>query len=196
MLNWRYTLQLFVLSMVVPFILWSGAAYAQDACVNNGLTLPECNTVSTPPLTGAIEDWALYCPPQEPYHWYGFWGKAVHGGPSYDYSVQEHAAGELDNFDKGDFTIAHWFPPSDSIVVTQGCSPVNPNGGCTGNGSCQPVPTGPGTCSISNRVSVCVGGGESKTCWDEYSDTCVAGNTVNNWWCTNAEIFRTCCFGC
>jgi hypothetical protein len=197
MLNWRYISKLFALvSVMVPFVLWSGMACADnDACTQNGVTLPECNYVISPPIadTGG---WALYCPPQEPYHWSGYWSATVNGGPSYDYTVSENLLAEAGDFAKGDYTIVAWLPPATSVTITSGCTPVNPNGGCTGNGSCQPVPTGPGTCTISNRNQVCIGGGESEQCWNEYSDTCVQGNTVNNWWCTDAEIFRTCCFGC
>jgi hypothetical protein len=180
--------------MIIPFMLWSGLAPADDACTQNGLTLPECNYVTTPAIDNTT-GWALYCPAQEPYHWGGYWSSAVTGGSSSDFSVTENLVDEAGNLNKGDFTIVDWYGDA-TIMVTSGCTPVNPNGGCTGNGSCQPVPTGPGKCAISNRTSVCIGGGENEQCWNEYSDTCIDGNTVNNWWCTDAEIFRTCCFGC
>lgn len=173
-------------------MIGSGPAVADDACTQNGVTLPECNYVTTPPID---EDtgWALYCPPQEPYHWSGYWSKQVTGGSQSDYSVTENLIDEAGNFAKGDYTITKWNLFTDATVtVTSGCTPVNPNGSCTGTGACNPDPG----CPQSDQNSVCVGGGESKTCWNEWAETCVSGNTVNNYWCTTAEIIRTCCFGC
>jgi hypothetical protein len=193
-LRWQLTARLNVLfSLIITFMLWSGLAAAQNnACNQNGVHLPECNFVTTPPISDTT-GWALYCPAQEPYHWPGYWSVDIIAGPSYGFSVSENYLAES-NGPKADFNIIDWF--GGTVAVTAGCSPINPDGGCTGNGSCQPPPTGPGTCTISNQSSNCIGSGENKTCWSEYSDTCVDGNTVNNWWCTDAEVIRTCCFGC
>jgi len=186
----------FFVALAVPLMLSTAPTWADDACEQNGVILPGCNYVTSKPLT-QVGEVTLYCPSQEPYHWPGYYSKTVSNNySSRDFSASEFVLAE-ENLNQGVYSYFQWFgqfddPPA-TLTITQGCSPISPNGNCqNSNGICQADPNCPGSTHVAN----CFGEGESYTCLYEWGETCVQGDVVSVFWCNNSGIGPTCCYGC
>src|SRR5262249_38101027 len=121
-------------------------------------TLPGCNWVTTPGLTGThlTDGWAVYCPQQEPYHWTGYYAKIVDGASSSTFSVGEHYGSE-DVLGRGDYYWTQWLGDG-TLYIQSGCSVVSQDGNCTNtDGVCHPDPG----CSVNDRIQNCMG----SNCW-------------------------------
>jgi len=162
-------------------------AWADDVCTQNGVTLPGCNWVTTPGLTGThlTDGWAVYCPQQEPYHWTGYYAKIVDGASSSTFSVGEHYGSE-DVLGKGDYYWTQWLGDG-TLYIQSGCSVVSQDGNCTNtDGVCHPDPG----CSVNDRIQNCMG----SNCWYEWAELCTNNNNAQ-YWCSQAQG-DTCCYSC
>lgn len=193
-INWRNwvgsgpALVLLVLGVMLCSIV---AAYADSSCEVGGNQVPQCQTVSSPAISLSgwqTKGWALYCPQSASYYWSG-WDADRDGCSAI--SVIENPW--VEGISKADFTMTNWCVTTHTVTLTIGCSPVNPSGSCTGGGGA--CPSDPG-CPQANQMLRCVGEGEDQSCWPEWTETCINGTTVTNYFCTQALPFLTCCFTC
>ena len=164
------------------------AAAQADPCNVKGNQPPDCQTVDVT-LTlkkDQTKGWALYCPAEAYYYW---------GGWSDQWSSRWHIITEnllAENEHKADFTLTNTRLGDNTVTVTIGCSPIAPwGGGCTGPSRRVADPQ----CPQHNQRQVCSGEGEDEECWSERDETCVNGEAVTNYSCTQA-LFKTMCYTC
>jgi hypothetical protein len=175
-----------VLTLAVV-VLGSVRSHADPCTDPSGNAVPGCQQVGVTVDLKVWETkgWALYCPPNANYYWGGYSDDWAHS----PYVFWEDGAEETSS--KADFTMSNTRLGHNSVTITIGCSPINPNGSCTGG---RTTWSDPG-CGESNRRQVCAGEGEDEQCWEEWDEECVSNGTVTDWACTQA-LFATMCTSC
>lgn len=165
-------------------VLLSAAGAAADPCTADGNTVPECVVqTDTGTLKGDRSEYMnVYCPNTSPYAWGGWsdsWSSKWH-------VITRNPVG--DNVNSLDFLLSNTSVSSNRWSISIGCSPINPNGSCTG---ATKISGDPG-CPESNRQTECE---PSDNCWVTWNEQCINNNVVTNYYCTQA-LFVTTCFSC
>lgn len=164
----------------------AGAARAVDpgnACDNT--QVPSCQNITASGTLGRLGStgWALYCPSDAPYWWQDY---STDSSRTTSFTV--NAVESTGN--KADFLITNWSVlGSSDWAISIDCSPISPTGNCS---SPQTKSVKDPGCPISNQMTVCDGG---DNCWLEWDETCVNGNAVSNYFCSQV-LFVTTCWGC
>ena len=167
----------------VALLLGAGGA-AADPCTANGSTVPECTVqTDTGSLKGDRSEYMnVYCPTTSPYAWGGWsdkWSSSWH-------VITRNPVG--DNVNSLDFLLSNTSVHSNNWSISIGCSPINPNGTCTGPTK---ISGDPG-CPESNRQTECE---PADNCWVTWDEQCINNNVVSNFYCTQI-LFVTSCFSC
>lgn len=160
-------------------LLRAGSA-AADPCTADGNTVPEC-VVQTDKgsLKGDRSEYMnVYCPNTSPYAW-GGWSDSWH-------IITRNPVG--DNVNSLDFLLSNTSVHTNNWSISIGCSPINPNGTCTG---ATKISGDPG-CPESNRQTECE---PADNCWVTWDEQCINNNVVSNYYCTQV-LFATTCFSC
>lgn len=152
-----------------------------DVCDNSNI--PQCYVQTD---TGELkadrsEYMNVYCPAGM-YAWGGWsdsWSSSWH-------IITRNPIG--DNLNSLDFLLSNTSVHSNRWSISIACSPINPNGSC--NGASKEV-SDPG-CPESNRQTECQ---PADNCWVTWNEQCVNGDTVTNYFCSQA-LFVTTCFSC
>lgn len=160
------------------------AGAAADVCQYNGNTIPQC-VVQTD--TGSLsadksEYMNVYCPSNANYAW-GSWSDSW---SSIWHVITRNPVG--DNLNSLDFLLTNTKLGTNHWSISIGCSPISPNGQCSG--ATKEVPD-PG-CPESNRQTECQ---PADNCWVTWNEQCVNNNVVSNYYCTQV-LFVTTCFSC
>ncbi|TDH63119.1 hypothetical protein E2C06_06965 [Dankookia rubra] len=177
-------------AVALVMLTWTAAPRAQtvlgapsNPC--DGSQAPSCQQAV---ISGALgpdksEYMAAYCPASAPYWWSHWTHSATHTTSFTPNPIGDSGLG------KADFLLTNWNPADTSHwSIAIDCSPISPNGTCTG-------PTrevsDPG-CPESDPQQVCDG---SDNCYNEWNETCINGTTVTNYFCSQV-LFVTTCFTC
>ena len=165
-------------------LVLSAAGATADPCSADGNTVPECVVqTDTGSLKGDRSEYMnVYCPNTAPYAWGGWsdsWSSSWH-------IITRNPVG--DNVNSLDFLLSNTSVSSNRWSISIGCSPINPNGSCTG---ATKISGDPG-CPESNRQTECE---PSDNCWVTWNEQCINNNVVTNYYCTQA-LFVTTCFSC
>ena len=168
--------------MGVAATFCAGVANA-DVCQYEGNTIPQCYVqTDTGTLGGDRHEYMnVYCPAGM-YAW-GSWSDTW---SSHWHLTTFNPVGSYPN--SMDFALSNTSVHDNNWSLSIGCSPINPNGTCTG---ATKMVKDPG-CPMSDVQNECQ---PADNCWLTWNEQCINGNVVSNYFCSEA-IFITTCYGC
>ena len=173
-----------ILGLAGTALLLCAGGAAADPCTADGNTVPQCVVqTDTGSLKGDRSEYMnVYCPNTSPYAWGGWsdsWSSGWH-------VITRNPVG--DNMNSLDFLLSNTSVHTNNWSISIGCSPINPNGTCTG---ATKISGDPG-CPESNRQTECE---PADNCWVTWDEQCINNNVVSNYYCTQV-LFATTCFSC